>query len=166
MRILVLSTTHFGDVLLTTPALRALKKGLDEPWVACVVGREASEVLRGNPHVDELITYSSEVSLWERARLARKVREIAPDVAVVLSRSSWWMSLLALLSGAKFRAGFDGLPFLTHKVPWERGKHRILRYLSLAEAVGARSEGVHLEIFPDACDVDEVLEKVLKFAGL
>lgn len=54
--ILVLRLSSIGDIILTTPFLRALRRRFPDCTVQYAVRREFSELLRYNPHIDRLIT--------------------------------------------------------------------------------------------------------------
>ena len=53
-RVLVLRPRALGDVLLATPALRALRQGLPQAEIHVAVDDVLVPVLRRNPHVDRL----------------------------------------------------------------------------------------------------------------
>ena len=63
-RILVITLRRLGDVLLTTPLIRSLKRGLPGSSVTVLVFRGTEGMLAGNPDVDEVLAAS------ERPRLA------------------------------------------------------------------------------------------------
>lgn len=53
--ILLVKTHALGDVLLTTPAIRALARHCPDAPIVYVTGRWSAPALRGNPHLAELI---------------------------------------------------------------------------------------------------------------
>ncbi len=107
--ILVIRLYFLGDVLSSTPVMAALRARFENAHIAVLIKRRARDVLKGNPHVDEVIVYDeveryhSPVWLW---RLALRLRRQRYDLAVDLTgdhRSSW------LLAAAEpgFRAGLN-----------------------------------------------------------
>ena len=56
-RLLVIQTYRHGDVLQTTPALRALRARHPDAHITALVRRPFGEALRGHPDVDELIEW-------------------------------------------------------------------------------------------------------------
>ncbi len=59
-KILISRTDGIGDLLLTTPLIKAVKKSEGEPYVAVMAGAYAAELLQNNPAVDEIIVYDRE----------------------------------------------------------------------------------------------------------
>src|SRR5438105_15754930 len=69
-RILVVDLDNIGDLLLATPAIRALRRRFPEAVLDALVTDYAAPVLRGNPHVNEILTCGKDIAgspLWERA---------------------------------------------------------------------------------------------------
>ncbi|MFB3819476.1 MAG: glycosyltransferase family 9 protein, partial [Candidatus Methylomirabilales bacterium] len=50
-RLAVINLKHIGDVLLTTPAIRAMRRAWPEAAILAVVSRGSEDVLAGNPDV-------------------------------------------------------------------------------------------------------------------
>jgi ADP-heptose:LPS heptosyltransferase len=55
VNILVIRLRLIGDVVFTTPILRALKRTFSQSRVTYLVEREAAAVVSVNPHVDDVI---------------------------------------------------------------------------------------------------------------
>src|SRR5579859_1915286 len=51
-RVLLLRPDHLGDVLLTTPAIAALRAALPDARLIALVGPWCAQALSGNPHLD------------------------------------------------------------------------------------------------------------------
>jgi len=105
-RILVVRTDKIGDVVLTTPAIAALRKRYPEARITGLVSPVAAEIYRASPHLDAHITldpalYSGFLGFW---RLVQRLREEKPQVAVVW-HSRVREGLAVLLSGAGWRLG-------------------------------------------------------------
>ena len=81
MRVLLVRTDRLGDVLLSTPVARALKKADAANHVTMMVSPYTKPILDSSPHVDDVITYEEEQSDRE---LLRKVAGGNFDVAVIL----------------------------------------------------------------------------------
>ena len=56
-RILVIMLRRIGDVILTTPAVRALKKLYPKAEIDFLTEAPNHEVLEGNPHIRQVIVY-------------------------------------------------------------------------------------------------------------
>jgi ADP-heptose:LPS heptosyltransferase len=106
-RILISRMKFIGDIVLTTPLLRALREEYPDAFIAYLGDRKAVALLDNNPHLDEIIPYDFSVpSLIEQARVALELRRKRFDFFVDLF-SNPRSALLARLSGAPMRIGKD-----------------------------------------------------------
>ncbi len=109
MHILLLRLRLIGDVVFTTPAIRALARRFPDARLTYVVETGAFPVVAHNPHLSEVISIPH-VRGWRRVAddlaLARRLRAARIDVAIDFHggpRSAW----LAWASGAPVRVGYD-----------------------------------------------------------
>ena len=79
-RILVVALRRLGDVLLTTPLIRSLKRAWPDATIDVLVFRGTEGILAGNPDIGAVLT------LPERASAARKSRALAQALAGLRSR--------------------------------------------------------------------------------
>src|SRR5438067_10302215 len=73
-RVLVLRHRAAGDLLLTTPALRALRAGLPSAAIDILVARGTDDILRGNGDVDRVLTLDRRSLLAQASRYADLAR--------------------------------------------------------------------------------------------
>jgi lipopolysaccharide heptosyltransferase II len=160
--ILLIRPDHLGDLLFTTPALRALREAFPQAHITGLVGPWAEAVVASNPCLDEVLlcpfpgfNRQPKKSVIEPyvvlARYARLLREKEFDLAVVLRFDHWWGALLAYLARIPRRAGYDIAevkPFLTDAVPYVPGRHEVEQNLTLVEAVGGQPDGQPGRGFP------------------
>jgi ADP-heptose:LPS heptosyltransferase len=104
--ILVIRTDKIGDVVLTTPAIAALRKRYPHARITGVVSPVAAEIYRASPHLDDHIVldpalYSGFLGFW---RLVRRLRSEKAQ-AVVVMQARMRVGLAVLLSGARYRIG-------------------------------------------------------------
>lgn len=105
-RILVVRSDKIGDVVLTTPAIAALRKRYPQARIVGVVSPIASEIYKSNPHLDGHIVldpsqYSGLLGFW---RLVRQLRAEKPQAVIVFqafTRVGW----AVFFSGARYRIG-------------------------------------------------------------
>ena len=57
LNILVVRTDRIGDVVLTTAAVRALRKNFPNARIAMMVAPGTRELIEGNPDVNEIIIH-------------------------------------------------------------------------------------------------------------
>jgi len=153
-RVLVLRHRAAGDLLLTTPALRALHAGLPEAEIDVLVSRGTEGLLRGNPDVSRVLTLDRR-SLWSQgsryARLLRGGYDLVLDMV-----SNPRSALMTAMTRAPIRVGYD-IPgrrrAYTVRVPREpRGPDGPLaRYapeasLDLVRALGIAPRGLSLTL--------------------
>ncbi len=105
-RILVQRPRALGDVLLTTPALRALRGGYPDARLDLCVDDTLEPLVRRNPHVDRVWTYARRAPRrGDGMRLVRALRRQKYDLVVDLHgspRTAW----IAWWTGAANRVGY------------------------------------------------------------
>jgi lipopolysaccharide heptosyltransferase II len=154
-RILVIDLDNLGDLLLATPAIRALRRRFPEATLDVLVTEYAAPVLRGNPHITEILTCDKRIvqaPLRQRAALACRLRRRRYDLGLVLE-AHWgyagFAELLLAFAGVPRRIGRDlgkHKDLLTAAVPIRR-QHWIDTYLEVAAAAGAVPDGDEMD-FP------------------
>lgn len=102
-KILVVQLRRIGDVVLTTPALAALKRKFPNAPISFLVEPPAVEAVQGLPFVDEVIVYDANGFLAALS-FARAVRQRGFDLVVDLMGNPR-TALLTALSGAAVKAG-------------------------------------------------------------
>lgn len=109
MRVLLIRLRLIGDVVLSTPVIRGLRRRFPKATLCYMVEREAAPVVTGNPHLDEVIVVERRRGagrVLDDLRLAWQLRRRRFDVVIDMHggpRSSW----LALATGARHRIGYD-----------------------------------------------------------
>ena len=109
MHILLLRLRLIGDVVFTTPAIRALARRFPEARLTYVVETTAWPVVAHNPYLTDVVAVPHARG-WQRMaddlRLARRLRAAGVDVAIDFHggpRSAW----LTWASRAPVRVGYD-----------------------------------------------------------
>ncbi len=152
--ILLVQTAFLGDLILTTPLIKAVKKKYSDSKLSVLVIPQTAELLKNNPYVDEVIIYDkrgTEKSLNSFFQLVNRIKQSKFDLALVPHRS-YRSSFLVFLSKIPERIGFDKNQasfFLTKKITYQKNWHEIERNLSLIESDGLRIEEKYPELFPD-----------------
>ncbi len=141
-RILVVALRRLGDVLLTTPLIRSLKRARPDAAIDVLVYRGTEGILAGNPDTANVITMPERPALGEGVALARRLWR-RYDLAIS-TQSGDRPTFLAWAAGRR-SAGFvasAGLVArfkrlgLDHPVVTAHDTHRVREVLSLAEALG------------------------------
>ncbi len=153
-RALVIRHRAAGDLLLTTPALRALRAALPGARIDVLVSRGTGGILRGNPDVDRVLEIDRRSAVSQAAhylRLAAGRYDLVLDM-VSNPRSAF----MTALTRAPVRVGFDlrgrGYAY-TIRVPREHigPKGPVVRYapeasLDLVRAIGIAPRGLELTL--------------------
>lgn len=141
-RILIVVLRRLGDVLLTTPLIRSVRRAWPDATLDVLVFADTTGILAGNPDIDNVITMPERPtagdSLAIAARLVRRY-DLAISVqggdrpiffAIAAGRRSVGPAASASLMDRIKRA------LLTHSVPHVAGIHRVEDVLRLADAIG------------------------------
>ncbi|MCE5314276.1 MAG: glycosyltransferase family 9 protein [Armatimonadota bacterium] len=165
-RILIVKLSAIGDVLMATPAARAVREAYPNSYIAWIVERKSADIVLGNPYLDEVIVWDRTKSpglirgaarfIKSIAGLSRELRARKFDVCVDLQgllRSAG----VCLVSGAKRRIGFsdgaEGSVYLYHET-YDPGGDEVnaqQRNLDLLKTIGVRSTNtaMHMPVGDD-----------------
>lgn len=156
VRVLLVRLREIGDVVFTTPAIRALRHHFPHARISYLVEPTAAPVVQTNTNVDEVIVAPRRAGLagWRsEIALARRLRRERFDLAIDFHGGPR-ASLLTWLSGAPVRVGYEvvGRAWMyTRRVPRPRElrrRHSVENQWDLLTALGIPSPS------PDRCPVE------------
>src|SRR3989338_6657190 len=157
-RILIINVNWVGDVLFSTPFIRAVREAYPESYIACLVHPRTREMLASNPRLDEVIVYDEDAghkSPLGKMRLIGLLRKKKFDTAFILHRS-FTKALIAILSGIKERIGYPtkgrSLILTTAMEEPSYDTHKVEYFLNLAKACGIASKNISYEFFINDSD--------------
>lgn len=149
-RILIVSTTGLGDTLWATPSIRAIKTTYPNALLVVLTSNIGKTVLSDNPYIDDLLTIEHNC-LKQLPSLLKKLRNYRFDTTLVFHLSQrptlplcYFAKSSNILGTEGINKGLDSL--LTKKFP-RRTQHEILRRLEIAEAIGAKTTDLSLELY-------------------
>src|SRR5882672_10729899 len=141
-RFLVVRLTALGDILHTVPAVAALRLAHAGARIDWVVDRKWAPVLEGSPAISDVIPFDRR-SAWGALECVQRLRENRYTCAIDF-QGLYKSSILAALSGARRRIGFDrawareeGAAMLYTERVVPTGRHVAELNYSLAEQAGA-----------------------------
>ncbi len=97
-RILVITLSNIGDIILTTPVIATLKREFPGARLDVVVGPQGKEIFETDPNVFKLMLYDKHSSLVQKRRLQLRLKKLRYDLVVDLKNT-----VLPLLIGPKYR---------------------------------------------------------------
>ncbi|MFH1594356.1 MAG: lipopolysaccharide heptosyltransferase II [Candidatus Omnitrophota bacterium] len=170
-RILIVEVNWLGDVLFSTPLVKAIRKKYKNAYIACMVVPRCRQILEYSPYIDEIITYDEKKthrSLFGKIRLIAILRRRDFDLAILLHRS-FTRALIAMLAGIRERIGYiteKGHRMLTRPIePPESPVHKVEYFLKLAESLGCDISNKDYDFFISDRERDHI-NKELSLAGI
>ncbi|MCX5701865.1 MAG: lipopolysaccharide heptosyltransferase II [Candidatus Omnitrophica bacterium] len=153
-RILIFNVNWLGDVLFSTATIRNIKRNFPESFIACVIPIRCYPVLKGNPHIDEIIIFDEKdrhKGVLGKLKFIRLLKSKRFDTVFLLHRS-FTRALICKLAGIPERIGYftKKRGFLLSKkiiAPSMEAMHRIDYYLNIIEKAGLKLEDRYLEFF-------------------
>lgn len=168
-RILVIRLDRIGDVVLSTPAIKALRDTFPKSYIAFMGRPVTKDIMAGNPYLDEVILYDKDnkhKGPWSSLRFAMALRKKKFDLAVILHPTNR-SHIIAFLAGIPERLGYNkkcGF-LLTRKT--EDTKRQGLRHeaeysLDLLKALGVQVKDARLFMPVNKDDESTVVEFLKK----
>jgi heptosyltransferase-2 len=108
-RILVARTDRIGDVVISTPVIKALRDSYPHAFIAMMVGPQARDIINGNPYLDEAIIYDKEgrhKGWLNSVKFSLNLKKKRFDLAIILHPTNR-VHLLTFLSGIPQRLGYN-----------------------------------------------------------
>ena len=176
MNILIIRLRLVGDVVFTTPAIRALRHHFPDARLTYLVERAAAPIVLGNPHLDEVMVVERTRG-WRRLRddlrLARTLRGRRFDLVIDFHggpRSSW----LTRVTGAPRRVGYTiaGRGWMytdrVHRPRELRPRHSVANQSDLLAPLGIPPVDPlnHPAEMTETADARQRVERVLAAAGV
>jgi lipopolysaccharide heptosyltransferase II len=175
--ILCIRLDYLGDVLMTTPALRALKESLPGCRLTLLTSAGGAAVTRFIPEIDDTITYAAP---WLKSSephdpridlaMAERLRSCRFDAAVIFSvysQSPLPAAMLCYLAGIPLRLAhchenpYQLLTNWVHDVePQERTRHEVRRQLDLVATVDAHASDERLSFRVRSADTAWVVSRL------
>ncbi len=146
-KVLVRATNWVGDLVMSTPALAAIRKNYPDAEITVIVRPPLQELLEGSPWADSFIPYDRKAysGATGAARLGRELRKYKFDRAILL-QNAFEAAFIAFLAKIPVRMGYrtDGRGLLLTdgvKVSEEtKKKHQIYYYLDMLAGLGLKAD--------------------------
>lgn len=165
-RILIIRPDRIGDVVLSTPIPREIKKAFPECFIALLLREYTKDIYINNPHVDQIIIDSERTDLKSKLQLINEIRSHNFTHAFMLlptERMNW----ILFFSGIKYRIGVGHkfYQFITNTKSVYRRKYIPLRHeadycMDMAKKIGVMSDNLDTEIHLN--EDEKILSDLLK----
>ncbi len=155
-RVLILRNQGIGDLILITPAIRAIRAAHPGAHIAIMVGDWSKSAIEGNTHLDEVIAYPDQwiqrKNPWGYVRLIKRLRKNRFDIAYIF-HSHPFIHLMVVLAGIPRRYGFYDPKLrkpgfmLTGKTEWQPNTDRYIadNYLDIPRLYGWQGNDLSLD---------------------
>jgi heptosyltransferase-2 len=175
-RVLIIRNQGIGDLILITPAIRAIRQLHPQAHLAIAVGQWSRVALDGNPHLDEIVAYPDP---WVQnkqplgfARLVARLRLKRFSTAYIF-HSHTMIHLMAVMAGIPRRFGFYDLElgksgrWLQAKAEWQPNTNRYIadNYLDIPRLAGFKGNDLSLDFFLNE-EQQAVADHILNEHGL
>ncbi len=169
-----------GDVILSLPALQAIRGKFPAARITALVGKSSSVIAKlADVFDEEIIVDRVELRDGHKLRSISKIRGLVKEIRrrkfdfIIDLHSLSETNLLGFLAGAKFRLyanrenrSLDFFGKFSPKPPLEdKTKHITERYLDVLKPLGIENVNRYAKIQPAAEDVAEI-EKLLRESGV
>ncbi|PIZ83933.1 MAG: lipopolysaccharide heptosyltransferase II [Candidatus Omnitrophica bacterium CG_4_10_14_0_2_um_filter_44_9] len=171
-RILVVRTDRIGDVLISTPVVKALRDNYPMSYIAIMVSLYTKDLVEGNPYLDSVIILDKDKKhkgLFATLGLSRSLKNMKFDVAIIL-HPTVRVHLICFLAGIKERIGYDRKApyFLTTVIKHTKqygARHESEYNFDLLKPLGILE--VNKELYmPIKAYSENLVREVLKDAGV
>ena len=144
--ILFLRHDRIGDMVLSTAALRALKKAYPQAKITVLASERNHDILKYNPNVDEIVIYKG--IMWFFSEIRPRGYDLVIDPFITDELKQAFMTYLA---GGKYRIGFEAAGreiFFNLRGPVASTPQQMVDHLfDLVEQVGGKRDGCVPEVF-------------------
>ena len=178
-KILIVKPSSLGDVIMTLPALSAIRRSYPDATISWLIRPEFSDLIRGNPYLDEIINFDRKFlakAVYKPSALAaifeliKKLRRSKFDV-VFDFQGLFRTASLSFLSGSPVRYGLSNSRefaplFYTHKAPVDPNRHHIVEmFMDMLEFAGIAAKKVEFTL-PIDSDAEGYALDILRSSGV
>ena len=170
-KLLIIRTDRMGDLLMSVPAIRAVRKGMPGAQIHLLMQKELRPLLENHPDIDRLHSFEpgGDRGLPRLLRTALWMRRERFDAVLVMNPSKFFHTA-SFLAGVPVRAGYRRkLGFLLNRslpdTKAERNLHESEYNLELARLleIPATAESLEIPVSPDGA---RAAARLLAWSGI
>ncbi len=143
-KILFIKSGAIGDVLMTTPLVRSVRRKFPDAEITYLTGEWSKDALKNNKNINKVISFPDEIifkkKIFRLKKLAKRLSKEKFDLCFVLDWSYLAGIFGYMCTPNAVRIGFArGEEGFAHSIsiPYGDRKHDSLYYLDMAKAIGA-----------------------------
>jgi len=145
IKILIVRFSSIGDIVLTSPVIRCLKRQLENAEVHYLTKTTFAPILEGNPHIDKLYTIDKNVSEQLKALKSENydhVVDLHSNLRTAILKSS-----LRKPATSFNKINFQKWLKVNFKIDLLPQTHIVERYLKTVEILGVKNDNKGLDYF-------------------
>lgn len=165
--ILVVSSTAIGDTLLSTPAIKAVRKRYPEAKIIALFNKSNMELFEDNPNINGIVPFYGAYKRYFAT--IRELKKYRFDLALIFHGNEPQTTPLCYLSGARFIMKLPNKNqynfLLSNREPittWDDMGHGITGRLMTAALAGCPVDDPRMELFFKKSDLDGAEEFLCK----
>ncbi len=169
MKIIFLRRDNIGDLVCTTPAIRATRKAYPDAKIGILVNTYNADAILNNPDIDEIYVYEKTkhspgknkmTVWWNNFKVLRKIRRERYDVAIGCGSYSSTLERHTFLTGAKLRVGYRkktamNLFYNYPVIPPSEEEHEVVKTFNLLQPLEIAGEPDELILFPEHSECEK-----------
>ncbi len=148
-RLVIVSPENAESAAAALPAVRAIKEGRPDTWVAVLTPPGIADIWEKMPEVDAVISWTSDASPFE---VATQLKEYARFTAAIFLEPQWRSALAVFIAGIPIRVGrrqrWISALFNQHPLPAHPGATATEAHLAVAHSIGANIPHAHVSSAP------------------
>ncbi|HNX90303.1 MAG TPA: lipopolysaccharide heptosyltransferase II [Candidatus Omnitrophota bacterium] len=173
-RILIARTDRIGDVVLSTPVIRFLRKKYPEAFIAFMLRPYTADIVRNDPNLNDVVIYDKDKeqkSFFSTIRFALKLRKYRFDMAIAL-HPNFRTHIIFFMAGIPVRIGYDKKCgwLLTQKIPHKKqegDRHESEYNFDLLSGAGIDVSGADMKPYLYRSRENGLMvDKILKESGV
>lgn len=160
---LIIRLSSIGDVILTTPLIRCLRKAYPQSRIDFLVKKQFVDVIAANPHIDNIITFDTKADK-ELGRIKKLVK--ANHYTHIIDLQKNIRSIFICCGSKATYSSFSKRIFARYlliRFHWniyKETKPVYLRYFEALKKLGVGYDGEGTEVFPFVSDIENVENKL------
>jgi ADP-heptose:LPS heptosyltransferase len=150
MKFLIIRFSSIGDIVLTTPVIRGVKKQIDQAEVHFLTKKSFRAVTEHNPFIDKFFYYEDNL-----ATLIKELRAERYDYIIDLHKNlrSYRIRFALQRKTLSYKKESIAKFLLTKlRINWMSGRHIVLRNLDAVAPLGVKDDGLGLSYFIGATE--------------